>query len=102
MTTFKRISVDQAKQIIDQGDARIMDVRDQQSYQRAHIEGAVLLDNNNVGDFIANTPQDTPLIIYCYHGNSSQGVGQFFAEKGFEQVYSMDGGFEQWRTLYQP
>ena len=34
------------------------------------------------------------------HGNSSQPAAQFLYEKGFEQVYSLDGGFEAWQALF--
>lgn len=100
MMGFKRISTTEAKALIDTRNTRIVDVRDRQSFQNGHIEGAVLLDNNNVDSFIDTTTNDTPIIVYCYHGNSSQNVGQFLAEKGFTEVYSIDGGFELWRTQY--
>ena len=41
---------------------------------------------------------DQPVVVVCYHGNSSQGAAQYLAQQGFEQVYSMDGGFESWRS----
>ncbi len=100
MADFKRISTTEAKELIDTGTASIVDVRDAQSFNTAHIEGAVLLDNNTVDSFIDSTAKDTPVIVYCYHGNSSQNAGQFLAEKGFTEVYSVDGGFELWRTQY--
>ncbi|WP_339338851.1 thiosulfate sulfurtransferase GlpE [uncultured Oceanicoccus sp.] len=100
MMGFKRISTTEAKALIDTRNTRIVDVRDRQSFQNGHIEGAVLLDNNNVDSFIDTTTNDTPIIVYCYHGNSSQNAGQFLAEKGFTEVYSIDGGFELWRTQY--
>jgi thiosulfate sulfurtransferase len=38
-----------------------------------------------------------PVIVCCYHGVSSQQAAQFLIHQGFENVYSMDGGFEAWR-----
>ncbi len=32
----------------------------------------------------------------CYHGISSQGAAQYLVNQGFEEVYSVDGGFEAW------
>jgi thiosulfate sulfurtransferase len=40
---------------------------------------------------------DTPVIVCCYHGISSQQAAQFLIHQGFEEVYSLDGGFEAWR-----
>lgn len=99
MPAFTRISIQQADQLI-QAKAAVVDVRDPQSFQAGHIEGALLLDNNTLGDFIQNTAKDAAVVVYCYHGNSSQQAGQYLAEQGFEQVYSMDGGFEAWKSSY--
>ncbi len=96
--SFKRISIEQAKALIQSGNPAIVDVRDPASYQAGHIENAVLLDNHSVRDFIADTSSDTPVLVYCYHGNSSQGAARFLAEQGFEEVYSVDGGYEVWKT----
>ncbi|WP_101759955.1 thiosulfate sulfurtransferase GlpE [Oceanicoccus sp. KOV_DT_Chl] len=97
MGNFQRISTTQAKQLIAQGDIAIVDVRDGQSYHNGHIDQAILLDNSSVNQFIASTEKSTPVLVYCYHGNSSQNAAQFLFEQGFAEVYSMDGGFEAWR-----
>lgn len=100
MTEFKRISIQQANDLITRNDATLADIRDQNSYHNGHIEGAVHLDNTSVEQFITETARDKPLIVYCYHGNSSQNAAQFLSEQGFAEVYSMDGGFEMWRSIY--
>lgn len=97
MNGFSRISVAQARDIIEQEDPVIVDVRDPQSYAAAHIEGAIHLSNDSVSQFLDQTSRDRPVLVYCYHGNSSIGAGQFLAEQGFQQVMSMDGGYEAWR-----
>ena len=43
---------------------------------------------------------DAPLIVACYHGNSSQSAAAYLAHQGFSEVYSLDGGFELWRATY--
>jgi thiosulfate sulfurtransferase len=50
--------------------------------------------------FLAAADRDQPLLVYCYHGNSSQGAADYFFNQGFEDVYSMDGGYEAWRLKY--
>ena len=100
MSNYKRISTQQAKTLLDDNAATLVDIRDQQSFLTSRIDTAIHLHNDNLDSFIAQAPLDKPLIVYCYHGNSSQGAGQFLVEKSFSEVYSMDGGFEEWRTLY--
>ncbi|MDC3332798.1 thiosulfate sulfurtransferase GlpE [bacterium] len=98
MSHFERISIHQALTLINDQNCCLIDIRDQQSYQQGHIENAIHLDNSSAAEFIASQPKDTPVIVYCYHGNSSQGGAEFLASQGFSQVYSMDGGFEAWRV----
>jgi thiosulfate sulfurtransferase len=49
---------------------------------------------------MAQADLDAPLIVCCYHGNSSQGAANYFAEQGFKNACSLDGGFEQWKVMY--
>ena len=99
MSSFTRISTDKANELM-QNNVTIVDVRDPQSFQNGHIDGAVLLDNASVESFLNTADKALPVIVYCYHGNSSQQAGQYLAEQGFDQVYSMDGGFESWKIQY--
>lgn len=96
MAKFERISVEKARHIMTTDNVAIVDIRDRVSFNNGHIENALLLDNNNIDGFVTATDKNTTIIIYCYHGNSSQNAAQFIAEQGFSTVYSMDGGFELW------
>lgn len=100
---FKRIDVKQAKALIDaeaENRLQIVDIRDQQSYGRGHISNAVHLDNSSVHSFVDNADPSQPLLVYCYHGNMSQGAAAYFSEQGFEEAYSLDGGFTDWEPNF--
>lgn len=97
---FKRISVQQVKTLLEQEQAQCIDIRDASSYQQGHIPQARLINNTNIGQWIEQATTDKPVIVYCYHGNSSQSAAQYLYEQGFHEAYSMDGGFEAWRMLY--
>ncbi|MBB3102091.1 thiosulfate sulfurtransferase GlpE [Azomonas macrocytogenes] len=99
MNDFKRIDPDTALTMLGKG-AEIVDIRDPQSFISGHIPGARHLDNHLLADFIASADLETPLIVTCYHGNSSQSAAAYLASRGFSEVYSLDGGFELWRSLY--
>lgn len=86
--------------MLDAGTAALVDIRDQQSFAGGHIKGATHLDNVSLPDFIVEADPNVPLIVCCYHGNSSQQAASFLNEKGFPDVFSMDGGFEAWRAEY--
>ena len=99
MTEFKRIPPEQAQALREQG-AAVVDVRDSQTFAASHIKGALHLDNHSVQDFIRAADLDKPLVVVCYHGNSSQSAAAYLAHQGFAEVYSLDGGFELWRSQY--
>jgi thiosulfate sulfurtransferase len=95
-TLFQNISIEQAKHLLAEG-ATIVDIRDPASYASGHIEGAIHLSNDNLSDFIRDSDLDKPLLVYCYHGHSSQNAAQFLAEQGFDEAYSVLGGYTEWQ-----
>lgn len=97
MEQFAHISVQETQQKLAEGIVRIVDIRDDASFSGGHIQGAVHLTNGSLNGFMADVEFDTPVIVVCYHGHSSQQAAQFLINQGFEEVYSMDGGFEAWR-----
>lgn len=99
MSEFQRINPEQARLLLEQG-AQLVDIRDPQSYAAGHMTNAVHLDNHSLPDFMAAADFDKPLLVVCYHGNSSQSAAAYLAHQGFSEVYSLDGGFELWRSLY--
>ncbi len=98
--SFTRINANDAKTLIEQGTSQIIDIRDVMSFQAGHMTNASHIDNQNIDQFIAQADPQAPLIVCCYHGNSSQNAAQYFSEQGFQQVYSLDGGYEQWKVIY--
>lgn len=98
--SFTRISANDAKTLIDQGNSQIIDIRDAMSFQSGHMKNAIRIDNEGVPHFMANADQQAPLIVCCYHGNSSQNAAHYFSEQGFKDVYSLDGGFEEWKVIH--
>ena len=100
MTTIKEIDVQKVKEMADADSATIVDIRDPASFKSGHIPNAVHLSDDNVKQFISDTNKGNPLVIYCYHGISSQGAAAYFSEQGFKEVTSMIGGFESWQYTF--
>ena len=100
MGHFKQIDVHEARAIMSANDITVVDVRDEDSYQKAHIDGAVWLSDKTIEHFLSTADKNKPLICYCYHGFSSQSAAGFFSQQGFKDVYSVIGGFEEWRKNY--
>jgi len=93
---FKRIAPLDFKQLASQCDVTLLDIRDPQSFAQGHIDNAIHIEHINIERFVDEQPKDKPLVICCYHGISSQSAAAYFAEKGFTEVYSLDGGYAGW------
>lgn len=99
METFECINVQQASERLAQG-ALLVDIRDPQSFALGHAHSALHLSNSNLNDFLATASRDAPVLVMCYHGNSSKGAAQYLLSQGFSEAYSIDGGFDAWRAAF--
>lgn len=95
--SWQRIAPASATALMAERAPAIVDIRDPQAFGTGHIPGAVHLDSQSAPDFLAATERTRPVIVCCYHGFSSQGAAAWLEGQGFEEVYSLDGGFEGWR-----
>ncbi len=96
---FKRIGVEEARNLISASTdkpVQIVDIRDDASFAAGHIETATHLHGSNVQEFVDDADPEAPLLVYCYHGNMSQSAAAYFADQGFAEAYSLDGGYEAW------
>ncbi|MBR9728622.1 thiosulfate sulfurtransferase GlpE [Shewanella intestini] len=99
MSTFKHLSINELIHMTAESDlVQIVDIRDEASFNTAHIAGSINLNNENIANIIADADMDAPLVVVCYHGISSQNAANYLIEQGFDDVYSLDGGYSAWST----
>ena len=96
MNKFKNISVEEAKELL-RADNYLIDIRDEESFSISHVEGALNLSDENIAEFVKTSKKNRPTIIYCYKGISSQNAAHYLSSQGFKDLYSVDGGFEEWK-----
>jgi rhodanese-related sulfurtransferase len=79
------------------GERVILDVRTAEEYAEAHIPGAILLPNEDIGDARpAELPVlDTEILIYCRSGNRSAQAAEKLAKLGYTNLYDF-GGINDW------
>lgn len=94
---FQRIDKNTALEKLSNSKSVLLDIRDLASFEDGHAKDAIHLTEKNLPDFVANADKTAPTLVMCYHGNSSQMVAQYLNEQGFTDVYSIDGGYEEWK-----
>jgi len=97
MNRIKQIAKQDAQTQLREAKAVFVDIRDPRSFEEDHVPGAIHLSDANVESFLREADKAKTTIVYCYHGISSQGAAEYLQEKGFSDVFSLIGGFEEWR-----
>lgn len=100
MEQFECISVQQAQAQLNDNNAVLVDIRDPQSFAAGHASGAFHLTNTSLHSFIEQADLTRPVLVMCYHGNSSKGAAQYLLTQGFDQAYSIDGGYDAWQMAF--
>ena len=94
--SFNRISITDAKDLIKKNNLILIDIRDYNSFKKGHIDSAINIEDINIQNFLKEKDKNDTIIIYCYHGKSSQSAANFFSHHGFKNVFSMDEGYAGW------
>jgi len=96
---FYEITTDQLKERIeDKSDNNfiIVDIRDDASFDEAHIPGAVNIPLNELGYRWFSLDKSKDIIVYCFTGVTSEVACQILINAGFKDVYNMTGGIKAW------
>lgn len=97
MKNFKTITVPDAKQLISEQEPVILDCRDLKDYKVSHIDQAMHVHEQLRDSLIRKADKKRPMLIYCYYGHASEHLAEIFGDFGFQQVYSLAGGYAEWK-----
>ncbi len=67
MDQFQHIDVQGAQTLLEQSEARLVDIRDPQSFAVAHAESAFHLTNDSIVSFMDEVEFEQPILVMCYH-----------------------------------
>lgn len=97
------ITVQQASELLQEGKARLIDVREPWEFSTAKIEGSLPMP---MGEVPARAHQeldpDERLMVLCHHGARSLSVTNWLRQQGFESAQSVAGGIEAWSRQVDP
>jgi molybdopterin/thiamine biosynthesis adenylyltransferase/rhodanese-related sulfurtransferase len=93
------VSPDEAEVLAGRG-ARIVDVRESTEWEEGHLPGAVHVPKGYLEQRIEQAAPDraAPVVLYCAGGIRSLFAARTLREMGYSDVFSMRGGFQQWKA----
>ena len=76
-----------------------IDVREAEEWQEGHLPGAVHIPRGNLESRIEGVARDktAPVVLYCASAARSAFAAKTLEELGYEDVYSLVGGFTDWK-----
>lgn len=99
-----KVSLLQATQIINQGKALVLDVREPGEFAAGH-----LLDAKNISNKILSSKltelekfKSRPVIVVCASGTRSASATAQLKKAGFSEAVSLDGGMVAWQAQGLP
>lgn len=103
-TSYRQISQEEAKEMMDTQEVVILDVREQDEYDSGHIPDAVLLPVGTIDEDTAAAvipEKDSTVLVYCRSGNRSKTASSALAELGYTNIYEF-GGIKTWSYETEP
>ena len=96
-----RIKADEAKRLVEEGKAVVIDVRGSDAFRNTHIKGALDFPIGKLesGDF-KGLPKDKRIIAYCTCGaeQTSSRAAQMLEKAGFKEPSALLGGMHAWES----
>lgn len=97
--TKNQLDTQEVIQMINHQQAVLVDIRDQNSFESAHIVGSIHIPQDILEEKVSsiNKYKTKPLILICAIGNLAPKLLQNLSSQGFEQVYYLAGGIVAWQ-----
>ena len=97
--------------LTNQDDMLVLDVRNEDDFNRFNVEGPFPFDMVNVPYFdfmeeedasVQKVSREKPVKVVCAKEGSAQYVGEILVNNGFEDVAYLSGGIKTWGNLLAP
>ena len=96
--SYEHITPAEAKEIMDESDGYvILDVRTQEEYDEAHIDGAILIPDYEIAAKAESILKDKNqlILVYCRSGRRSKNAAEALVKLGYTNVKEF-GGIIDW------
>lgn len=97
---FNNANTAQAIQLINQENAVVVDVREENEFLKGHIVNSIHVPLSYFNDRVKDLEKykDKPIIVGCRSGQRSASACATLKKNGFEKVYNLAGGVMAWQN----
>jgi molybdopterin/thiamine biosynthesis adenylyltransferase/rhodanese-related sulfurtransferase len=80
----------------------LIDVREAFEYEIARIDGAKLIPLGEIAERVNELQRERPIVIHCHTGRRSAEAVRLLQQRGFANVYNLEGGIDAWSDQIDP
>jgi adenylyltransferase/sulfurtransferase len=101
--TIPEMSPHELKRRMDSGEPfELIDVREPFEYEIARIDGAKLIPLGEITERLDELSGEQPIVVHCHSGKRSAQAAQLLQQRGFANVYNLEGGIDAWSDQIDP
>ncbi len=104
LTGGKKLSPPEAVRLINDREAKVIDVRPVADFKKAHVLGALNIPVGKLKERLAELGKDKarPVIVYCALGGSAGEAAKTLRAEGFAEAFPLRGGLNAWLAANLP
>ncbi len=95
------VTPERARELLDSGEAVLVDVREPYERDAGHIEGSRHIELERLASQAETLPRDRPIVFQCRLGARSAMAAQAFRAAGYD-AWSLHGGLKLWHERGLP
>ena len=100
----KALSPAQVTQLINKEDAKVVDIRARDEFNKGHLPNAINIPARDLEKRASELSafKDKPVILICKSGTTAGASGALLAKQGFTKLSKLRGGITEWQGSNLP
>ena len=91
----EQLSPDRVAEMMDQGIAQVIDVREDHEHVAGHVTGDRHIVLPDLTAQAGSLDRNKPVVVYCRTGNRAEVAADALRASGYD-AYNLEGGFVAW------
>ncbi|MEJ2467333.1 MAG: ankyrin repeat domain-containing protein [Candidatus Thiodiazotropha sp.] len=95
---YRDIQAADLKTLLQREDLVVIDMRDASYHAAGHLPNSQPVNDALIAALAKQRRQAPPVLVYCYHGNSSRDLCGLLAQFGLPELFNLTGGWSAWEA----
>lgn len=97
LASYENVSPTEANEMVEKGEAYVLDVRNQTEFDEGHIDNAEHIMVGTLKNRLDEVDTDKTIIVQCQAGARSAIAASVLKANGIDNLVNMSGGYSKWQ-----